>query len=46
MKPADAFERFDVPRESIVEEANEVPEEYREWYYLDANHMLVEVPGQ
>lgn len=40
----DATKEFDLPEESKIEPAAKKPEEYEQWYYLDEEFNLIELP--
>lgn len=42
VRPSEAAERFGIPVESNVLPAAPKPEEYQQWYYINANYELIE----
>ena len=41
-----ATKAFKIPKKSNIRPAKPKPEEFNQWYYLDADFNLIELPGQ
>lgn len=44
--PGDATEKFDIPAQSDIQPAAEIPDKYKYWYYLDEEFNVITVPGE